>query len=125
MPEFLNPFTGLIPGRMMSDRELARAIRLNIAAELEAVHLYEAHADATTNELARKVLQDVANEERVHIGEFLRLLNILLPDEQNFLSEGADEVDEKARGGAGTEVEESTSGKAYEEPTGTIGSLRT
>jgi hypothetical protein len=45
MPEFLNPFNGVIPDRTLSSRELTRAIRLALAAEEEAVHLYEAIAD--------------------------------------------------------------------------------
>ncbi len=97
MPEFLNPFPGLTPSRKMTDAELARAIRLDIAAELEAVHLYLAHADATDNELAKKVLVDIADEERVHTGEFQRLLSILVPDEERLLGEGAEEVNEMAR----------------------------
>ena len=96
MPEFVNPFSGVVPGRKLSDRELTRAIRLNLAAEEEAVHVYEAHADATDNKLARAVLLDIANEEKVHAGEFQRLLNILLPDEEKFLAKGAAEVDELA-----------------------------
>ena len=96
MPEFVNPFTGLVPSRKMTDAELARAIRLDLAAEEEAVHLYESHADATDNKLARSVLHDIANEERVHAGEFQRLLNILLKDEEKLLAEGAAEVDELA-----------------------------
>lgn len=94
MPEFVNPFSGLAPGRKMTDNELSRAIRLNIAAELEAVHLYQSHADATDNELARKVLLDIADEERVHIGEFQRLLSLILKDEQELLDNGAKEVNE-------------------------------
>jgi len=86
----------MVPDRKMSDRELARAIRLSIAAEEEAVHLYEALADATTNPLAKEVLQDIADEEKVHAGEFQRLLNILLPDEEDFLAEGSEEVNEIA-----------------------------
>lgn len=96
MPEFLNPFPGMTPERKMTARELTRALRLSLSAEEEAIHLYEALADATDNPLAREVLQDVANEERVHAGEFQRVLNILLEDEEGFLKEGADEVDEMA-----------------------------
>ena len=96
MPEFTNPFSGITPARKLTDSELARALRLDLAAEEEAVHLYEAHADATDNELARKVLLDIANEERVHVGEFQRLLNILLKDEEGFLAKGAEEVNEMA-----------------------------
>ena len=96
MPEFVNPFSGMTPDRKMSKRELTRAIRLNLAAEEEAVHLYEALADATDDALAKEVLQDIADEERVHAGEFQRLLNILLEDEEDLLAEGAEEVDEMA-----------------------------
>jgi len=111
MPEFTNPFSGVIPARKLTDSELARALRLDLAAEEEAVHVYEAHADATDNDLARKVLRDIADEERVHAGEFQRLINILLKDEEKFLAEGAEEVNEMARevaaGAAGMASEKS------------------
>ena len=94
MAEFLNPFSGLAPDKKMSLSELIRAIRLNIAAEEEAIHLYTAHADATDHPLAKKVLLDIADEERVHAGEFLRLLEIITQDEDQFLAEGKQEVEE-------------------------------
>ena len=96
MPEFLNPFSGKVPDRKLTEQELIRAIRLDLAAEHEAVHLYMAHAEATENSLARKVLIDIANEERVHAGEFARLLSILTGDEDALLEKGAKEVDEMA-----------------------------
>jgi rubrerythrin len=94
MPEFLNPFSGTVPDRKLTLSELIRAIRLNLAAEHEAVHLYMAHADATDHPLAKEVLIDIANEERVHAGEFQRLLEILTGDEQKWMAEGREEVDE-------------------------------
>lgn len=118
MPEFVNPFSGKIPDRKLTLEELIRAIRLNIAAEHEAVHLYLAHADATDHPLAKKVLIDIANEERVHIGEFERLLEILTGDEAKWLAEGKAEVDEMA-----AELIGSTPGAQGSEET-TIGSLR-
>lgn len=96
MPDFMNPFIGVTPDRKLNDRELSRALRLSIAAEEEAIHLYEALADATDNKLAKDVLQDIADEEKEHQGEFLRLLKILVPDEQKWLDNGAEEVDEMA-----------------------------
>jgi rubrerythrin len=98
MPQFLNPFSGVVPDRKLTHAELVRAIRQNLAAEEEATHLYEAHADATDNPLAKEVLHDIANEERVHAGEFQRLLSILLPDEDALLAQGAREVDDMAAG---------------------------
>lgn len=96
MAEFVNPFSGVVPDRKLTDRELARAIRMSLAAEEEAIHMYEAMADATDNVLAAKVLQDVADEERVHAGEFQQLLRVLLPDEEQLLQKGIDEVIEMA-----------------------------
>ncbi|MDP3879513.1 MAG: ferritin family protein [Dehalococcoidales bacterium] len=96
MPEFLNPFSGEVPERKLTVEELIRAIRLDLSAEEEAIHLYMAHADATEHPLARKVLIDVANEERQHVGEFQRLLQILTGDEDKWLADGAAEVDEMA-----------------------------
>jgi rubrerythrin len=37
------------------------------------------------DELAKNVLIDIANEERMHAGEFLRLLHELDPEEEQFL----------------------------------------
>jgi rubrerythrin len=108
MPEFVKPFSGAVP-RKITKSELVRAIRLNIAAEHEAVHLYLSHAEATDDELARKVLSDIANEERVHIGEFMELLRRLAPDEAQFLEEGRLEVSNLA---AGLAAGETTSAEA-------------
>mgnify|MGYP001309566205 CR=1 FL=1 len=54
-------------------------------------------AESTDNHLARKVLQDIADEERVHAGEFLRLLRESAPDEETFYAEGAKEVEEEIK----------------------------
>ncbi|MCL5024885.1 MAG: manganese catalase family protein [Chloroflexi bacterium] len=96
MPDFMKPFGALIPDRKLTLGELIRAIRLDLAAEEEAVYQYMAHADATDHPLARKVLADVADEERKHIGEFARLLQILTGDEDALLEEGGREVDHMA-----------------------------
>lgn len=94
MPEFANAFGGLAHDRKVTHTELVRAIRYMIAAEYEAVQLYQQLAESTDNKLAQKVLLDIANEEIVHAGEFLRLLKQLQPDEQAFYDEGAEEVEE-------------------------------
>ena len=120
MPEFVNPFSGKVADRQLSLGELVRALRLDLAAEHEAVHLYLAHADATDHPLAKKVLIDIANEERVHAGEFARLISILSGDEDTFLAQGYQEVDEMASG-ISEPKEESP---AAEKKESTIGSLK-
>jgi len=95
MPEFANPFSGKASDRKLTKEELIRAVRYSIAAEYEAIQLYMQLAESTDNELAKKVLKDIADEERVHAGEFLRVLNELAPEEKDFYKEGAEEVEEE------------------------------
>jgi rubrerythrin len=64
-----------------------------VAAEYEATQLYMQLAESTDNKLAMEVLIDIADEERVHAGEFLRLLHELSPDEGKLYAEGAKEVE--------------------------------
>jgi len=94
MPEFANPFSGLAHDRKLTGEELIRAVRYMIAAEYEAVQLYMQLAESTDDELAKAVLVDIADEERVHAGEFLRLLKELAPDEEEKYEEGYEEVEE-------------------------------
>ena len=94
MPEFGNPFSGLAKDRKLTNAELVRAIRFMISAEYEAVQLYIQLAESIDNQLAIDVLRDIADEERVHAGEFIRLLHELAPDEKKLYDEGADEVQE-------------------------------
>ncbi|HCF94722.1 MAG TPA: rubrerythrin [Verrucomicrobia bacterium] len=79
----------------MTHSELVRAIRFMIAAEYEAIQLYMQLVESTDNALAQAVLKDIADEERVHAGEFLRLLKELEPEEAQFYQEGAEEVEEE------------------------------
>jgi rubrerythrin len=95
MPQFGSPFSGLANGRKLTEQELIRAIRFTMATESEATQLYMQLAESTDNKLAVKVLKEIADEERVHIGEFMRLLYELAPDEEKFYARGAKEVEEK------------------------------
>ena len=95
MPDFGQPFSGLKKDHKISDQELIRSIRFMIAAEYEAIQLYMQLAESTDNKLAIEVLKDIADEERIHAGEFLRLLKELDPDEEKFYAEGAEEVEEE------------------------------
>ena len=97
MPEFANPFSGLAKDKKVTKEELIRAIRFMIAAEYEAVQMYMQLAESTDHNLAKDVLKDIADEERVHAGEFLRLLKELAPDEEKFYKEGEKEVEEEIK----------------------------
>jgi len=97
MPEFGNPFSVLKKDRKVTNEELIRAVRFMIAAEYEAIQMYAQLAESTDNKLAQEVLKDIADEEKVHAGEFLRLLKELAPDEEKFYNKGAGEVEEEIK----------------------------
>ena len=73
------------------DKEILRAAMI---AELDAINLYEQMADMTQNKNIRKLLMDVAREEKTHVGEFQALLLRKDPQQKNELEEGKKEVKE-------------------------------
>ena len=97
MPEFGSPFSGVAHNKKISHEELVRAIRFMVAAEYEATQMYMQLAESTDHPLAIKVLTEIADEERVHAGEFLRLLHELAPDEAKLYAKGAKEVEEEIK----------------------------
>lgn len=92
MPEFSRAFSGLAAKRKLTETELVRSIRFMIAAEFEAIQLYEQLAESTENKIARKVLSDIIGEEKEHVGEFAYLLRILAPGDEKDYCEGIDEA---------------------------------
>ncbi len=91
--DFSNPFGTMVP-RKMNAAELARAIMQNIAAELDAVAVYQAHIDATDDERAKKMLAHIRDDEKEHVGEFLALLEILDPRQAKYIKKGKVELAE-------------------------------
>jgi rubrerythrin len=73
------------------DKEILRA---GIIAELDAINLYEQMAAMTAREDIRKVLFDIAREEKTHVGEFQTLLLELDKEQEKELEEGSEEVRE-------------------------------
>jgi len=69
-------------------------LRVAVIAELDAISLYEQLAAMTENERIKKILLDVAKEEKTHVGEFQTLL--LKEDKQQVeeLEHGKEEVEE-------------------------------
>ncbi len=94
MPVFSTPFAGNASDRKLTREEVIRSVRYMVAAEFEATQLYMQLAESTDDERVQKVMRDVADEERVHAGEFLRLLYEIAPDEKDFYSRGEKEVEE-------------------------------
>jgi len=73
------------------DKEILRA---GIIAELDAINLYEQMAGMTEDENIKKILLDIAKEEKTHMGEFQTLLLKKDKEQEKELEEGKKEVDE-------------------------------
>ncbi|MEM2930710.1 MAG: ferritin family protein [Thermoproteota archaeon] len=69
-------------------------LRVAIIAELDAVSLYEQLAQAVDNEDIKKVLLDIAKEEKTHVGEFQALLLKIDKEQALELEKGRKEVEE-------------------------------
>lgn len=94
MPQFNNSCNVQHCSKKLTKDELIRGIRFNIAAEYEAIQLYEQIKESTDNELVQEVLTDIANEEKEHAGELFKLLITLDPDEAKYYAQGAHEVED-------------------------------
>jgi rubrerythrin len=104
MPQ-TDPFHSLTPGRKLTDSELARSIRLNIEAELDAINLYAAHVDATDNEAAKAILRHVMDEEREHASLFWQLIRMLDPEQARHDDEASEKFRLIVSGASHEEVE--------------------
>ena len=79
MPQFGSPPSELETGKKLTDADLVTAVRFMVAAESEATRLYAQLAESTDNKLAVDVLGEMAGEQLVRVGAFLRLLRDLTP----------------------------------------------
>jgi rubrerythrin len=91
MAAFADPFSGNVDRKLNND-ELIQALRIDLSSELEAIYLYDAHIQATDDEIAKKVLADIREEEKIHVGELIELLKHLDPSFTTQLISGEDEV---------------------------------
>jgi rubrerythrin len=67
-------------------------LRQAIIAEYDAVSLYEQMANSTKNKKLKKVLLDIAKEERVHIGEFEAVLESIDKEHEDSVKDGKKEA---------------------------------
>lgn len=102
MAEVTDDLKSILSIEKMSKTELIRAIRVSIKAEIDAVHLYTMIAEATDDERIREIMLHTAEEEKKHIGEFLKALQIIEPEEFGYYNDGAAEIENLL--GANTET---------------------
>ena len=73
------------------DTEILRA---GIIAELDAINLYEQMAALAQDPIIKKVLLDIAKEEKTHVGEFQAMLLSKDAEQVKELEEGKKEIEE-------------------------------
>ena len=73
------------------DKEI---VRVGIIAELDAINLYEQLAALAKNDDIKKILLDIAGEEKTHMGEFQALLLSIDEEQVRELEKGREEVEE-------------------------------
>ena len=74
-------------GVMMNFDTLQKA-RQDLIGEIQAVIEYDSHLHSTNDKMAREVWKHIKNEELVHVGELLGLLNYLDPTQKQFIQKG-------------------------------------
>jgi len=77
-------------GKADLDKEILRA---GIIAELDAINLYEQMAALAKNKNKRKIVLDIAREEKTHVGEFQALLLMEDKEQEKELEVGRKEVE--------------------------------
>ena len=78
-------------GKGDTDKEILRA---GVIAELDAINLYEQMAAMAKDKNLKKILLDIAKEEKTHVGEFLTLLLRKDGEQEAELREGKKEVED-------------------------------
>ena len=91
-----NNYSTDITPSIMSFDTLQKA-RQDLIGEIQAVIEYDAHIHSTTDRLARQTWQSIKNEELVHIGELLALLNYLDTEQKQFVEKGVAEFYERQK----------------------------
>lgn len=78
----------------ISDEDLEKQLlRLGLIAELDAINLYEQLASLSKDEKIKKTFQNIAREEKEHVGEFETLLLRSDVEQMKELAEGTKEVE--------------------------------
>ena len=93
MFNFNTPYTYASNGITMSFDTLQKA-RQDLIGEIQAIIEYDAHLHSTNDKIAKEVWAHIKNDELVHVGELLGLLNYLDPSQKQLIQKGLTEFTE-------------------------------
>ena len=92
MPDFNTIQNVYSPKHKLSPVEILRAIKFSIAAEYEAIQLYQQIMENTNNKNVIKALAEITEDEKKHVGGLNKLLEILSPEDNKIYQAGAEEI---------------------------------
>lgn len=92
MPDFNTIQNVYNPNRKLNPTEILRAIKFSIAAEYEAIQLYQQIMENTNNKNVIKALAEITEDEKKHVGGLNKLLEILSPEDNKIYQAGAEEI---------------------------------
>lgn len=77
--------------------DLLQKARLDLIGEIQAVIEYDNHINSTNHTPAKETWENIRDEELVHIGELLGLLNHLAPYQAKLVQKGVEEFLEREK----------------------------
>lgn len=92
MPNFSTIQNIYNPNHKLNSIEILRAIKFSIAAEYEAIQLYQQIMENTNNKNVIKALAEITEDEKKHVGGLNKLLEILSPEDNKIYQMGAKEI---------------------------------
>lgn len=101
MPDFGSPVIPPSNTPVTDKEQMSRMVRFAIAGELEAINQYQIIAESVDDNIVKQTVQSISDEEKVHVGELLRVLSYLDENEPSSWGRGSREtqerINEKAR----------------------------
>lgn len=92
MPDFATVNNVYTPAKKMSEVEVLRAIKFAIASEFEAIQIYQQIMESVDDVRVKKVLAEIADDEKYHAGGLYKLLEILSPEDAKAYEHGQKET---------------------------------
>ena len=83
---------------MSNDFDTLQKARQDLIGEIQAVIEYDNHIHTTNNRLADETWIDIKNEELVHVGELLALIDYLDSSQRKYIQKGIMEFNNRANG---------------------------
>jgi rubrerythrin len=96
--ELFIQFNEIVAGKKGKELDAAIA-RLAMIAELDAANLYEQMIPQVSDREFKLILQDIADEEKVHTGEFEYFLDKFDPEWEDSEDDGEEEAEDKTSEG--------------------------